>query len=336
MRPWVANCCCTVLLITGAVISGYASPATFQLLPLVPASCEVVAGFQNLHDPGTAGRLLLTTHNNRLDLDDWLALAGVDSQRVYDEIVEAAASRSGGELKEHLLLVAGHFDGERIYRSLEQNGVKTTHFDALKIILIEPFAREKGDMLETRWLVILNDRIAMFGTPALVQSALERHFDHAVPDPVLLERVSQLQPDDTSWNVLESSPIEARNMSFARTHSAWARLMEDAELLMVGARFGPKVRVDFLVSASREREEGYFNRKAALFTDVFAQNSAEEGTVAAPSVPRLANLLVDEHRIRGSVALSRKQFDAWRDGQIARTMAARPTAPPLTPGESFK
>ena len=333
MRPWVANCCCTVVLITGAVISGSASPSTFQLLPLVPAGCEVVAGFQNLHDPGNAGRLLLTTHNNRLDLDDWLALAGVDSQRVYDEIVEVAASRSG-ELKEHLLLVAGHFDGERIYRSLEQNGAKTTHFDALKIILIEPFAREKDDMLETRWLVILNDRIAMFGTSALVQSALGRYFDHAVAEPVLLKRLSQLRPDVTSWNVLESSPIE--NMSFARTHSAWARLMEDAELLMVGARFGPKVRVDFLVSASSESGEGYFDRKAALFTDVFAQNSAEEGTVSVPPVPRLANLLVDEHRIQASVALSRKQFDAWRDGQIARTLAARPPAPPLTQRESFK
>ncbi|HET6205697.1 MAG TPA: hypothetical protein VFD98_02740, partial [Terracidiphilus sp.] len=117
---------------------------------------------------------------------------------------------------------------------------------------------------------------------------------------------------------------------------AWARLMEDAELLMVGARFGPKVRVDFLVSASSESGEGYFDRKAALFTNVFAQNSAEEGTVSAPPVPRLANLLVDEHRIQGSVALSRKQFDAWRDGQIARTLAARPPAPPLTQRESFK
>jgi hypothetical protein len=278
----------------------------------------------------------LTTHNNRLDLDDWLALAGVDSQRIYNEIVEAAASRSDGELKEHLLLVAGHFDGERIYRSLEQNGAKTTHSDAQKIILIEPFAREKDDMLETRWLVILNDRIAMFGTPALVQNALERHFDHAVSDPVLLERLSQLRPDVTSWNVLESPPEAARNVNFARTHGAWASLMEDAELLMVGARFGPKVRVDFVVKAAKERGEAYFNQKAALFINVFAQSSLADETIAETHGPRLANLLVEEHRIQGSVALSRKRFDAWRDGQIARNMASRQPAPPLTKVESFK
>jgi hypothetical protein len=336
MRPWVANCCCTVILITGAVVSGFASPTTFQLLPLVPSGSEVVAGFQNLHDPGTAGRLLLTTHNNRLDLDDWLALAGVDSERSYDEIVEVAASRSGGELNEHLLLVAGHFDGERIYRSLEQNGAKTTYFDALRIIPIEPFAREKGDMLETRWLAILNDRIAMFGTPAIVQKSLERYFNHAVPDPVLIERLAQLRPDLTSWNVLESPPEAARNVYFARTHGAWASLMEDTELLMVGARFGPKIRVDFFVRAATERGEAYFNRKAALFTNIFAQSSSAEGTVAEPHGPRLANLLVEEHRIQASVALSRKQFDEWRDGQIARNIASGQPAPPLTPGESFK
>lgn len=56
--------------------------------------------------------------------------------------------------------------------------------------------------------------------------------------------------------------------------------MEDAELLLVGARFRPKIRVDFLVSTVKERGEAYFNRKTALFTDVLAQNSPAEGAVA--------------------------------------------------------
>jgi hypothetical protein len=334
MRPWIVKGLWAAALATFAVF-GFAFPANLKLVPLIPGGCEVVAGFENRHDPYTSGRILLTTHNNRLDLDDWLALAGVDNQRVFDEIVEAAASRSGGELKEHLLLVAGHFDGEKIYRSAEQNGARSSRFDGLKVVLIEPFAREQGDMLETRWLVILNDRIAMFGTPAIVQNALGRYFNHAVPDPVLLERLSQLNPDITSWNVLVAPPM-SRNLNFARAHCAWARLMEDTELLMVGARFGPKIRVDFVVGATSDRGKEYFTRKAALFTGVFTQNSSHEATLSESFEPRLENLLVEEHRIQGSVALSRKQFDEWRDVQLASNLAAREPAPPPTTSENFR
>jgi hypothetical protein len=190
-------------------------------------------------------------------------------------------------------------------------------------------------MLDTRWLVILNDRIAMFGTPGIVQSAAGRYFHHAVPDPVLLERLSQLRPDVTSWNVLVAPPM-TKNLNFTRTHGAWARLMEDTELLMVGARFGPKIRVDFVVTATTDRGEEYFTRKAALFTGVFTRNSSPEVTLAESFEPRLENLLVDERRIQGSVALSRKQFDEWRDGQLARNLAAREPAPPLTTSENFR
>jgi hypothetical protein len=334
MRPWIAKCCWAAALAAAAVF-GFASPGNFRLVPLVPGGCEVVAGFENRHDPYTSGRLLLTTHNNRLDLDDWLALAGVDNQRAFDEIVEVASSRSGGELKEHLLLVAGHFDGARIYRSVEQNGAKSTHFEGLKILLVEPFGREQGDMLETRWLVILNDRIAMFGTPAIVQNSLHRYFNHAVPDPVLLERLSQLRPDITSWNVLVAPPM-TRNLNFARAHGAWARLMEDTELLMVGARFGPKIRVDFVICATSDRGKEYFTRKAALFTGVFTPGSPQEAALSESFEPRLENLLVEEHRIQGSVALSRKQFDQWRDIQLASNMAAREPGPPPTTSENFR
>ncbi len=336
MGSWVAKCCCAVVMVTGAVVSGFASPATFKLLPLVPAGSEVVAGFENRHDPITSGRLLLTTHSNRLDLDDWLALAGVDSQRIYDEIVEVAAAGSEGELTEHVLLVAGHFDGERIYRSLEQNGAKATHAEGLKIMLVEPLPREQGDMLETRWLLILNNQIAMFGTQALVRRTLKLYFDHAVPDPVLLERLSQFRPDITSWNVLASSPIAARNMSFAKSHSAWARLMEDSELLMVGARFGPKIRVDLLLTAASNRRDDYFNEKTALFIDVFAQNSSTEGSISQSFEPRVSNLQISGDQIHGSVVLPRKRFDDWREEQRARNVASREPRPPAAIQGNFR
>ena len=74
-----------------------------------------MAGFENYNDPRHHGQLVLTTRNNRLDLADWQAISGVDHQRAFDEVIEVAASPVGGQLIEHLLLVAGRFDTDRSF-----------------------------------------------------------------------------------------------------------------------------------------------------------------------------------------------------------------------------
>ena len=73
-------------------------------------------------------------------------------------------------------------------------------------MLIEPFARERGLIVGTRWLIILENRIAMLGTPLLLQRALHRYLNHADIDMPLRERLSQLPRETSSWNVLSSLP----------------------------------------------------------------------------------------------------------------------------------
>ena len=155
------------------VAAGAASPVNGKLLSLVPPGCAIVAGFENGHGPHAGGRLLLTTPNNRFDLDDWLGLAGVDTERRYDEVIEAAAWNARGELNEHLLLVAGRFDRERIFRAARQNGALTSPDTGETVLVIRPFQREQKQMPDVRWLAILDNRTALLGTPVLVQEALQ-------------------------------------------------------------------------------------------------------------------------------------------------------------------
>ena len=205
-----------------ATFAGYgsASPLSSRILSLVPPGAEIVAGFEN-HPDSTSGRLLLTTHNNRLDLEDWQALTGVDSSRRFDEVIEAAASDGAGDLSEHLLLVAGRLDRELIFRSLEENGVQSTGFQGQRIMVIKPFARERGDMLQDRWFVILENRIGILGTPGIVQRALQRYADHSVPDSVLEERLSLLR---LGRDLLERVGPLAADRKQVRVRSAAQRL----------------------------------------------------------------------------------------------------------------
>lgn len=308
-------------------VSALASPVNGKLLSLVPPGCAIVAGFENGHGPHAAGRLLLTTPNNRFDLDDWLAIAGVDTGRRYDEVVEVAALNSRGNLSEHLLLVAGRFDKERIFRSAQQNGAQTSQDEGEAILIVRPFSREQRQMADTRWLAILNNRTAVFGTPLLVEQALRRYASHADADSVLMQRLRVLRPDISSWNVLGSWQASApdKNMNMAIPHSVWAHLLEDADVLMVGAHFGSGIRIDFSVDARGERQASFFNRKAALFSSMFTGEPVEQGESSPRPEPRLENLSVDAGRVQGSVVLTDKQFEDW----IAHP--GPPQAPPTLP-----
>jgi len=291
--------------------SGFASPLNSKLLSLVPPGVEIVAGFENHPAGNRPGRLLLVTHNDRLDLDDWQALAGVDSKRRIDEVIEVAAASSTGRLTEHLLLVAGSFDKERIFNAAELNGAERTGYQGESVMLIKPFAREQAEMLDTRWLVILNNRIAMLGTESMVQRALYRYATHPDIDMPLMERLSQLRPDVTSWNVLLVSAMANGNLIIKQKDCPLTRLLEGAEVLMVGARFGPKVRVDFSLHAGSNRETAFFTQKAAFFADVFEKDSAIQSNSPLPVSRQLGNLGLEPNRIYGSIELSANEFQKW-------------------------
>ncbi len=327
MCPSLWKSCCPAVLAIFLASSGWAFPLGSRLLPLVPPGAEIVAGFEN--HPDANGRLLLTTRNNRLDLDDFQALTGSDSKRVFDEVIEVAAAAQDGLLSEHMLLVAGRLDRERIFRSIEESGAKSVEFLGERILLIRPFARERGDMLETRWLAILDGRIAILGTPKLVQKALRRYADHAVPDSVLEERLSLLHHDVTSWNVLLGTKKRDHKMNFARPFTAWAQLEQDADVLMVAVRFGSKIRVDFSIHADAGEGPEFFTRKAEVFTDALSRPHPDAKPTDAPE-HRLASFVIEPNRAQGSLELSNKEFAAWCDHLY---MVRAGITPPATNGD---
>ena len=301
---------------------GSASSLRNDLLPLVPPHSQIVAGFENV-SPSLGGRLLLTTRNNRMDLDDWQALAGVDHDRIYSEFIQVAASPTGNLLTEHMLLVAGHFDRERIFRSIEQNGAQCVNVQGQTVLVIKPFSREQQDMPGVRWLTILDNRVGVLGTPDITRRALERYANHALPDAVLEERLSQLRPDVTSWNVLSAPPnTDIQSMSFAEPNSAWALLMENADLVIVGARFGPKIRVDFSVHSADRSAAVDPAGKAALIADLFPVGVGPTDRVTVDADGRPEHNPQEANWLCTSVKLTRKRFAQWKEQEASRRYAA--------------
>src|ERR1700744_6796461 len=86
----------SVLAVIAASLSGGrafgSSPAEDPLLRLVPAQAEIVAGIADPHHGDQSGRLLIVTHNNNVDLKDWIGLIGAGEPREGNKGVAVARS----------------------------------------------------------------------------------------------------------------------------------------------------------------------------------------------------------------------------------------------------
>lgn len=315
MRPLLADCVFIVLLAAIGGNPAIAAPVDFNALPLVPPGAQIVSGFlarQNRYKTGGSS-LQLVTQNNILDLHDWVALAGVDPNRSFSEIIQVALAPPGDTLSEHLLLINGSFDREHIFRSAELNGAKPLKYLAEPVLAIEPFARERLDMTDTRWLAILEDRIVVFGTPWIVQQALNR-FENRVPaDPILMDRLGLLKPDVNCWNLVAFVP-ENPQAAFLESDGPWSILFDDTDFLILGIHADSSIRVDLSLQTNSKSETANLNGKAALFGRIFIREVARD----EDSIRRLKNLHVNEKRITASVLLSAEDFLEWKRDQLNR------------------
>ena len=79
----------------------FAVPADQRLISLVRPSAEIVAGMTAPLMRGHPGAFLLITDNNLADATDFLALSGVDQNRVIQELILHGNQRAIGTHAEH-------------------------------------------------------------------------------------------------------------------------------------------------------------------------------------------------------------------------------------------
>jgi hypothetical protein len=308
-----------MMIVTMSCVYAFgSSPAEDSLLRLVPANAEIVAGIQDPHHGDQSGRLLIVTHNNSVDLRDWITLAGVDDQQEVDRLIEVAMSlRHDGDLGEHLLLLRGSFNGPRILQAAEGNGGVATEYRGMRIVALKPFTREQREMPDTRWLAIVGDRTAVFGTPAIVKSALDRYVSSAAADSQLMKRLAELKADVNCWSVLRMpGAVLARHLGPGLLDDAGATLLRGVNSVAVGVHYGGKARVDFALST----EDGA--SAAALATAIGKQPQL------LPIVDTLSThfegVSIEQNEVRGSVRVKDKEVDAWLAAVYARLSDSRP------------
>ena len=316
MLPRLRDFICIAFVLISVAVRGSASPVASKLLALVPERAQIVAGIEDPHNPESKGRLLLVTHSSNLDFNDWIALTGVDPHRQTDEVIEVAASSTEGELHEHLLLVAGQFDRERIFHAALQNGASMAEYHGQALLVVEPFVRERQQISASRWMAVLDDHTTIFGSPALVRQALDRYLNRLEPDPPLLKRLSRLHADVNSWNVLVmSAPMLARHVAPGQLHAAWTHILDGADELTIGIHYGSTDRIDFAVHAVS-------GQSVSHLAEFLTEPRILPADLATGMRPNLQDLSIEQTRVCGSFVVRGKQFNRWLASVYTRRSSA--------------
>ena len=303
----------SILLALLACIAIPISPAARadqKLLSLVPPGAQAVARISSPSPSAIVGHYVLTSRNNGIDFNDFLALTGADSTLVVDELIHVATADSAGMLNEHSLLARGNFDRECIYRSALSGGASVTRYRGLPVLVVQPFARERSEFNEVRWLAIPESSILLFGSIASVQQELDRHLDRSPVDPRLVARLARLRRDDDSWCVLSllTWTPDIRD-SLAALNPKLAEVLKDGDTLQFGTHYGRQIEFEYeITTASTEATRS--------ISDSPSQSLSGLGKEIA--LLRFTDAITEGNTVRGVIKVSMARYNAWLTEILAR------------------
>jgi len=278
-----------------------ASP-DLKLIALVPPNSQIISGLSAMPHEPQPDYFVVVTHNNTVDLQDLLALCGADASRTIQQIVSVAIAEADGELREHSILVSGHFDRARIYKSATENGAILTSYRGIPVLEIQPFARERDSVKQVRWLAVLDSNVLAFGTVPTLRRELERYSDHRSPDPSLVNRLARLRNKDETWTLL-SPPT--RNAEIQRLLSTLdpelAEIAQSGRALEFRIHYGRRIEFEYEITAGPAMDSG-------------VPPHAHAGILAISDfiVPLLrSNSIASMDSSRGLVTIRMTEYRAW-------------------------
>ena len=287
-----------------AVEMVWAAPPDPKLLSLVPPDTQLVAGACNQAHPGAPESFLLTGRYNLIDRRDFTSLAGVDDSMVIRQMIFAAGGSDPSTWEEHSILASGRFDQARIFKAAVSNGATVTEFKGFRVLVQQPFERELGSFKDVRWLAVIDSRVALFGTRFSVQQELDRYLDRSAVDPLLMQKVSRLRPDDATWSVLGRFDVDDElERAFGSLDPVLANLLHDRNSFQFGVRYRRKVEVEYEVTVPS-------GAPAQLISKFSTRSLVPVNSNGSSLLPR-QGLAADRASVHGVVKVTTTRYAAW-------------------------
>jgi len=306
-RKSFALVACLVALM-GLFFSASLCFAQVDPIRLIPPDAPVIAGLHRVSQDQARSALWLATRNNLDDLNRLVAMTGSDPDRRFDYVIVADWPSSTDTLGSHLLVAQGRFEMASILSTIA-HPKKLTYNGVTVLTVAAPAASQQT----VRWLAIPERDIAIFGTPAGVQAALDRYRSGAAPDPGVKERLRNAHDRNQAWSSVKlAPPSRAQPVNLRAGADNLSPCLNQLGEVDLGIQVGKTVSID-LHTESRAGSGGAAMEcmSAAIFKDYTPQMRISLGGDRQPSM---------------RLALSRAEYDrcleSFRKSEMNHTLEA--------------
>jgi hypothetical protein len=281
-----------------------------RILSLVSPRTQILSGMRATQSKPLPNSLLMITSKSKLDLEDFIAVSGVDSLRSIHEVLLESTPGDRSPLITHSLLASGRFDRERIYRSAISNGAALGAYRGIDLVVLEPFPRERQELDEVRWLAILDGDVALFGMIPDVEAELDRYLSRSSAETIFATRLARLKKDDENWSMLLASGGDAQTPDALKLiRPTLPGFIPLGGTLEFGFHFTSSIELDYDVSVSSE---------AGVQTAVQTLPGSISSSFLATSA-----CSPSDSSAHGAIKISREQYVAWLAEVAARKEARK-------------
>jgi hypothetical protein len=189
-----------VLLLVASALTTLAAAATDpKLVSMLDPQTRVIAGLNGTAVKASPFGQYLLSQSAKADLSHFVASTGFDPRTNLQQVLFGSAGDANNS--QRVLLVKGTFVPAQVLAFAVKKGATASSYHGISVAEFPAFQGKNGKPHPARWLAFLSSTRAAFGTPELVQHAIDRYVDNTAADAGIASRIAAASGKYDAWYV---------------------------------------------------------------------------------------------------------------------------------------
>ena len=189
-----------VLFCASALFTTLAAAATdAKLVSLLDPQTRVIAGLNSTAVKASPFGQYLLSQSAKADLSHFIASTGFDPRTNLQQVLIGSAGDANNS--QRVLLAKGTFVPAQVLAFAVKKGATASSYRGISVAELAASQGKNGKPHPARWLAFLSSTRAAFGTPELVQHAIDRYVDNTAADAGIASRIAAASGKYDAWYV---------------------------------------------------------------------------------------------------------------------------------------
>jgi hypothetical protein len=300
-----------LLSLASALFTTLAAAATdAKLVSLLDPQTRVIAGLNGTAVKASPFGQYLLSQSAKADLSHFIASTGFDPRTNLQQVLFGSAGDANNS--QRILLVKGTFVPAQVLTYGIKKGATASSYRGINVAEFPASQGKNGKPQPARWLAFLGSTRAAFGTPQLVQRAIDRYVDNTAADAGVASRIAAASGKYDAWYV---STVPGPEVALSLPQSSneltglAATALQSVQSEMVGVKFSQGGSVQGQAVTSSDQEALSLADRIRYMASVAATQASQKQKPTAASLIQKVSLTTQGVNVNWSVQVPESQLE---------------------------